>query len=83
VIRTLLGINPNSEAGGGRICFAHDPDARRGARLDEVPLDLFALNRVRDPAEREAALESLAADAVRGVAQRLLSAGRRWPRPAA
>ena len=44
------------------------------ARLEEAALDLFALQRVREPAEREAALEVLAADAVRGVFERLLEA---------
>jgi predicted Zn-dependent peptidase len=44
------------------------------ARLEDAALDLFALARVREPAEREAALHALSADAVRGVFERLLTA---------
>lgn len=43
-------------------------------RLEEAALDLFALGRLRQPAEREAALSDVTADAVCAVFQQLLDA---------
>jgi predicted Zn-dependent peptidase len=43
--------------------------------LEEAALDLFALGRVRSPAERVARIEAVSADQVRQAFQRMLAAG--------